>query len=220
MSNSFDFWNMPDEVYGAMEDDYIFGMSSEPSTETLYDRQDRHRRKKLGLTDPEQDFDYNYLPEYVNSNKYTHEDIKRFQKSLSESCGETIPTESTRVWWLYAESKHKYKKATQWSGKWLIFCPEKHIDSAWEQVKDATEEGLLGGQSKCSTLKGRKGGPGSDYVICCYTYSWKDEKDVMRVREVLRELGFVKPLPYKTDADTIAGKYACKGEKKISKYWE
>lgn len=105
-------------------------------------------------------------------------------------------------------------------GKWLVFVPEKFINAAWEQIKDATEKGLLGGSSKCSTLKGRKNGPGSDYVCCVFTYDWRDEKDVMRVREALRELGFTKPLPYKTDADTIAGKYACKGAKKISKYWE
>jgi hypothetical protein len=91
------------------------------------------------------------------------------------------------------------------------------LNIAWEQIKDATEQGLLGGRSKVSTLKGEKG---KEYVICVFTSDWKNEKDVMRVRDRLRELGFEKPLPYKTDADTIAKKYACKGDRKISKYWE
>lgn len=33
---------------------------------------------------------------------------------------------------------------------------------------------------------------GKDYVICVYTYNYKDTKDVMRIRNQLRKLGIVK----------------------------
>lgn len=148
--------------------------------------------------------------------RYKHEEIKRYQQSLSISSGEKIPSLAERVYWIYAESTKKAKKPTKDSGKWLIFCPTDQIDAAWNQVKDATERGMLGGKSKVSTLKGFRG---KDFVICCYTYNWKDEEDVMRVREALRELGFEKPLPYKTDADTMAGKYEATGHKNIAKYY-
>ena len=146
----------------------------------------------------------------------THEEIKNYQQSLAKSSGETIPTKSSRVWWIYAESKGKHKKPTKNSGKWLLFCPPEHIDAAWEQIKDATERGLLGAKSKVSTLKGFRG---KEYVICVYTYNWKDEEDVMKVREVLRDLGFEKSIPYKSDEDTILGKYEATGHKNISKYF-
>lgn len=146
-----------------------------------------------------------------------HEELKSYQKHLAESFKESAPSKATHVYWIYAESTKKYKKSTPNSGKWLLFLKPEFIDAAWEQVKDATEQGLLGGQSKVSTKKGFKG---SDFVICVYSYNWKDEKDVMRIRQELRELGFEKPIPYKTDADTLAGKYSSKGHKGISKYYE
>jgi hypothetical protein len=125
------------------------------------------------------------------------------------------PTQCTSDYWIHAYGKNF--DYTSRAGKWLVFCPKEYIDDAWEQIKDATEQGLLGGHSKVSTLKGEKG---KEYVCCVFTRDWKDEEDVMRVREVLRDLGFEKPLPYKTDEDTLKGKYANKGHKGISKYYE
>ena len=198
MSNPFNFWDMPDEVYGAMEDDYIFGMSSEPSTETLYDRLDRRAGRKSSLD------------KFMEA----QEEYER-QHFIKEKIEES-PTRCLDDYWVYAESKSKYKSFTGRAGKWMCFIPEKYIDAAWQQVKDATERGLLGGRSKCSTKFGKKS---DDYVIICHTYDWRDEKDVMRVREVLRELGFTKPLPYKTDEDTLKNRYA-HNSKNISKYYE
>ena len=57
-------------------------------------------------------------------------------------------------------------------------------------------------------------------MICVYTYDWTDEEDVRRIREVLRELGFVKKIPYKADQETRAGRYAASGEGRVSKYYE
>jgi hypothetical protein len=140
---------------------------------------------------------------------------KQTYKSYFRSNEQDIPTECTSEYWIHAYGK-KWDYTSR-TGKWLVFCPKEYINDAWNQIKDATEQGLLGGHSKVSTLKGEKG---KEYVICVFTRDWKDEKDVMRVREALRDLGFEKPLPYKTDEDTLKGKYAAKGHKGISKYYE
>jgi hypothetical protein len=140
---------------------------------------------------------------------------KQSYKSYFRSNRQDTPTECTSEYWIHAYGKKS--NYTTRAGKWLIFIPKEYINEAWEQIKDATEQGLLGGYSKVSTLKGEKG---KEYVICVFTRDWKEEKDVMRVREVLRDLGFEKPLPYKTNEDTLKGKYSSKDDKRISKYWE
>lgn len=144
------------------------------------------------------------------------EDFADYSDTLFGEPGFLDPSKCTWEYWLHAVSKKRYKKFTKNSGKWLVFSPQDQIDAAWNQIKDATERGLLGGWSKVSTLRGFNG---KDHVVCIYTYNWKDEKDVMRVRNVLRKLGFVNPMPYKTDQDTRAGKYASKNHN-ISKYFE
>jgi hypothetical protein len=48
----------------------------------------------------------------------------------------------------------------------------------------------------------------------------RDRQDVMRIRKVLRELGINSKIPYKADKDTYAGKYAKRGNQRISKYYE
>jgi len=46
------------------------------------------------------------------------------------------------------------------------------------------------------------------------------ENDVKRVREELKRLGITNKIPYKSDEDTLAGKYRITGYKNISKYYE
>lgn len=105
-------------------------------------------------------------------------------------------------------------------GKWLVFVQPDDVDKIWEKIKKATEDGLLGGTSKVSTAARSKSYSGSkQHVICIYTDDWTDENDVMRVREELRKLGITKKIPYKSDEDTLSGKYAKNGYKNISKYF-
>lgn len=56
-------------------------------------------------------------------------------------------------------------------------------------------------------------------VICVYAYDYQDKRDVMRIRQELRKLGFTNKLAYKTDEDTIAGKYRFTVQSRISKYY-
>jgi len=57
-------------------------------------------------------------------------------------------------------------------------------------------------------------------VICVYTYDWTDKEDVKRIRQELRDLGITRKIPYKADRETLSGKYAIRGDKRISKYFE
>lgn len=107
------------------------------------------------------------------------------------------------------------------SGKWLIFSNNNNIDMLWMKIKKATEKGLLGRFSKVATAKPNSNAPNSDMkVICVYTYDYKDIYDVFRIRAELRKLGIIQAIPYKTDLNTLKGKYAVKGNKRISTYYE
>lgn len=107
------------------------------------------------------------------------------------------------------------------SGKWLIFIDRTQIDNIWVRIKKATEEGKLGDSAKVSTAKTNPNSTDpSKNVICVYTYDWTDKEDVMRVREELRQIGITWKIPYKSDLDTIRGKYRVKGDRRISKYFE
>lgn len=57
-------------------------------------------------------------------------------------------------------------------------------------------------------------------IDCVYTHDWKDEDSVQFIRQGLRDIGITKPIPYKTDADTLAGRYASTGARGIAKYYE
>lgn len=145
-----------------------------------------------------------------------HEAIKCAQKARADRLSDESPSQVDETYWLYAErQKGRYKKPNDHSGKWLIFAPENKIDAAWVKVKKLTEDGKLGNSSKVSTKRGNQG---RDFVICVYTYDWTDKEDCMRIREALREGGFTQLLSYKSDEDTLAGRYAGAQEKKIAKY--
>lgn len=90
-------------------------------------------------------------------------------------------------------------------GKWLFFVAEKFIDDTWRNVKKAVEDGKLWKQAKVSTAWRSKG---NVYVICVYTYDYEDESDVMRIRDYLREMGFKRPVSYKSDEQTLLGIYS------------
>jgi hypothetical protein len=51
-------------------------------------------------------------------------------------------------------------------------------------------------------------------------FNWTDKADVSRIRDELRTLGIVSKIPYKADHDTFTGRYARRGHKRISKYYE
>ncbi len=154
-----------------------------------------------------------------------HETIRAFQIKQAELYSNYKPTDpSVRSAWIYAlrqERREEYPPDGENSGKWLIFAPTEQVDEIWDKIKNAVKNGLLGNRAKVAPIRSARVDEFTGkqrQVICVYTYDWKDEKDVMRIREELRKLGVIEKLSYKSDADTMAGKYYYKGDKNISKY--
>lgn len=130
------------------------------------------------------------------------------------------PSEVTDRFWLFAYSRQTdYPAMTDRSGKWLLFVPVGEVDQVWAIVRSAVEDGRLGALAKVATARPSPLAMDQGVkVICVYTYDWTDEPDVMRVREELRRLGFNQKLSYKADQDTISGRYAHTGHRRLSKY--
>lgn len=141
------------------------------------------------------------------------------QKSMPYS--EANPSEVNEIFFIYAERKvGTYHPTSPNSGKWLIFVTVDKVDEVWKQIKQATEEGLLGASAKVTTaLPNPITSDPSKKVICVYTYDWMDEEDVMRVRAVLHDLGHTQKLAYKSDQSTGEGQYQARGHRRISKYY-
>lgn len=150
------------------------------------------------------------------------ENIKKRQRAKSLHYSEAKPSEVAEVYWIYTERrKGKYPESTIRSGKWLVFVDEKDVDEVWAKIRKAVEEGKLGSDAKVATAKPNPNATKpSKRVICVYTYDYTDEEDVRRIREELRKLGIASRIPYKTDEDTLSGKYQKTGHKRISKYYE
>lgn len=134
------------------------------------------------------------------------------------------PSQTFNVFWLFSANKAINSQITKNSfpnaGKWLLFVDQDKIDGVWGLIETATQKGELGIGSKCSTMRDNPHACNKkQMVICVYTKDYHDKKDVFRVREKLRKMGFVGKLPYKTNQATRQGKYSGEG-KRVSLYYE
>lgn len=141
---------------------------------------------------------------------------------MTNTFSQKLPSKIGSAYWVYAERiTGEYPQHTIYGGKWLIFVSNFNVDRIWIKIKNATGNGSLGGLSKVATAKVNPEFSNSKVkVICVYTYDWRDEKDVKRVREELRKIGISRKISYKTDEDTDLGIYSTSGNNKISKYCE
>jgi hypothetical protein len=132
------------------------------------------------------------------------------------------PSVEQQAYFLEARIKrYEYPPATARGGKWLLFVARKDVDEVWAKVLLALREGRLGDFAKVSTARPNPHAADPDkHVVCVYTYDSEDREDVVRIRAALRELGFIKPIAYKTDAATHAGRYEVRGHGRIAKYYE
>lgn len=129
------------------------------------------------------------------------------------------PSEINDSPWVYAKRLiNNYPQDTERAGKWITYISFRNIDPVWRKIKLATEAGLLGGYSKCATAIHNP--QASTKIICSYTYDSQDFKDVMRIRNQLRKLGIVRPIPYKLESDTELGIYKENHIGRISLYFE
>lgn len=126
-----------------------------------------------------------------------------------------MPGKTTTMHWIVQDAPDVKPDAIEdeLAGKWLIFLPPDEIDSAWIRVRDATCRKELGISAKVSTARPNPDSRDNRKVIYIYTPDWRDEADVMRVRERLRELGFSDRLGYKRNIETYKGEYSEKGKK-------
>ena len=75
-------------------------------------------------------------------------------------------------------------------GYWLIYRSKEGVDTLWGPIHTQTVIGKLGIAALASTrihadIESKSG----SHIIKVYTYDYKDEKDVYRVRDALRDLG-------------------------------
>jgi hypothetical protein len=126
-----------------------------------------------------------------------------------------LPSKTTQMYWIVQDAPGSHPEAIEDenAGKWLIFQEPDQVDASWKKVRDATVALKLGISAKVSTAKPNPDSRDNRKVIYVYTKNWANEPDVMRVREKLRELGFVDRIGYKRNIETFAGEYAKKGKR-------
>ncbi|MFE2971699.1 putative phosphothreonine lyase domain-containing protein [Streptomyces sp. NPDC059340] len=136
--------------------------------------------------------------------------VKTAPSAQPEAPTSTTPSRETTEPWLWAAARDTplTEDDHPWSGKWLWFTPLSLLDASWTTIRAATEDGLLGYRSKAATLiNTRTKSDDTRRPICVYTRDWRDIDDVQRVLTNLRALGIVDVLLYKTDSDTLRGRY-------------
>jgi hypothetical protein len=140
--------------------------------------------------------------------------IDTIYRMLCEGEG-VLPSKTTQMYWIVLDAPGSAPEAIEDenAGKWLIFQEPDVVDAAWKKVRDATIAHTLGISTKVSTAKPNPDSRDNRKVIYVYTKDWADEADVMRVREKLRELGFIDRIGYKRNIETFAGEYAQKGKR-------
>jgi hypothetical protein len=126
-----------------------------------------------------------------------------------------VPTKTTQMYWIVQDAPGSAPEAIEDenAGKWLLFQEPDLVDAVWKKVRDATVALDLGISAKVSTAKPNPDSRDNRKVVYVYTKDWADEADVLRVREKLRELGFVDRIGYKRNIETFAGEYAKKGKR-------
>jgi hypothetical protein len=141
-------------------------------------------------------------------------DIDTIYRMLCDGEG-VLPSKTAQMYWIVLDAPGSAPEATENenAGKWLIFQEPEAADASWIKVRDATVTLQLGISAKVSTAKPNPDSRDNRKVIYIYTKDWADEADVMRVREKLRELGFVDRIGYKRNIETFAGEYAKKGKR-------
>jgi len=120
---------------------------------------------------------------------------------------EEVPSKETARYWIYASNPHDKRMINpNTCGKFMLFINKDELDEKWLIVKKATEDGLFGFDSKCSTAKESPNAI-NDYqgVICIYTANIKDMGEIKCVEKNIRKImNHTGVLHYKADIQTMA----------------
>jgi hypothetical protein len=118
------------------------------------------------------------------------------------------PSEETGNFWISVEAPRQGPRDFEKCGKWMLFSPTADHDDVWAKIRRTTEAGELGCAAKAATARPNGLQTSSRALVTCvYTYDFEDLDDVRRVLVALRRLGFGGRLSYKTDSDTLQGRY-------------
>jgi hypothetical protein len=132
----------------------------------------------------------------------------------------TNPLDVTEDYWLWAHRKVGTYPEPVHNGKWMLFIPDAYINEVWKTIRTAVEEGKLGDTAKVATAKPNPHAQNPHIkLICVYTYDVEDTRDVVRILQALRDLGFSQGLSYKTDEATLEGAYSVNTPGPVSSYY-
>ena len=202
---------LADVAYGIFE--HLLNRGLQEQGKYLYALVESGTDFTADLTDIFSKFREEY-PQLAEAMLVRFSDIDTVYRMLCAGEGVT-PTKTTQMYWIVLDAPGSAPEAIEDenAGKWLIFQEPDAVDAAWKKVRDATVALELGISAKVSTAKPNPDSRDNRKVIYVYTKDWADETDVMRVREKLRELGFVDRIGYKRNIETFAGEYASKGKR-------
>jgi len=156
------------------------------------------------------------------SSEINHDDVVKSQQKAFSHNEENLPSQINDTPWVYAINKTiDYPSTTNnEGGKWMVMVYREQVDSFWLKIKESLLAGQLGREAKSSTKMPNPNSPDPRLgVIIVYTNDAQNEPDVMRVREVLRNLGVTWKIGYKTDNATLRGQYNVRGKKRVSLYY-
>ena len=202
---------LADVAYGIFE--HLLNRGLQAQGKYLYALVESGTDFKADLTAIFEKFREEY-PQLADAMLARFSDIDTIYRMLCEGEG-VLPSKTSQMYWIVLDAPGSAPEAIEDenAGKWLIFQEPDAADAAWKKVRDATVALELGISAKVSTAKPNPDSRDNRKVIYVYTKDWVDEADVMRVREKLRELGFVDRIGYKRNIETFAGEYAKKGKR-------
>lgn len=85
--------------------------------------------------------------------------LAEFTQQADERERESKPSTCTSDFWIYAENEteRNSQRSNGLAGKWMIFRRFPEMDSVWNIIKNAVEEGELGQGAKVATRVGKEG---------------------------------------------------------------
>jgi hypothetical protein len=122
--------------------------------------------------------------------------------------GAIPPTQSHHVN-SYIYEAHGFRTSDR-TGKWCIVRDAASVDALWAKIQAAVVAGVLPAAMVSAPASAKLFG--GTYLICVFTPQWRDHDDVMRVRQLLRDLGVAEELGYKRDVETVYGVYGTADE--------
>ena len=144
---------------------------------------------------------------------YKTQNISQYDESI-ESLQK--PTEIYDPFWVHVRVPTPDRKKDT-LGKWLVFKHYDEIDETWDKIRTAIVTDNLQGcvHAKCSTMKynpsGEGPGPSIKGVICVYTERHNMDAIGFKLIKIVQQ-----DIRYKTDSDTLTGKYAHTGAGKVT----